>query len=271
MNIQKTNSFAPNFQSGMTFKLLKDFRNINVTKAEFEFAKMDVDADFRRNKSICGNFLYAANILSEIAGKYKLPFDILPPAIRVFKKEELIHKEENAAGLCLMDTRRVLKKQKPFVAGTIFMNQAGSGPITNDFISSVEYLFGWKSSPHFLSNTLHEWFHCIQNGLIFSKYGYEGKCQVLLKQYKKENACGIQKLDEMNDYFCYNVDKSLINAVGTYAAKSDSLLEMFAELMSGITTKSLDKNLNVIKNPLDNIPKDCPKFVKDMVEETLNI
>ena len=49
------------------------------------------------------------------------------------------------------------------------------------------------------------------------------------------------------------------------------MLEVFAELMTKITAESLSKDLKVIKNPMDNIPKDFPELYKKETEKILNI
>ena len=77
INVNKVQSF----KGGLTPKILNDFRNINVKKVEEDFSSVGVDARFLNNKFISGSSVLVANILNEISGKYKLPFDFLAVSI----------------------------------------------------------------------------------------------------------------------------------------------------------------------------------------------
>ena len=114
-------------------------------------------------------------------------------------------------------------------------------------------------------------FHCIHENLIFEKMGYEGNCPVLRSKYGRENAYGLREIRHQANLQNPPDKKELSRHIGTYAAYSNSVMEIFAELMTKITAEALDKNINVIKNPLDNIPKELPKFYKLKTEEILNI
>ena len=56
-----------------------------------------------------------------------------------------------------------------------------------------------------------------------------------------------------------------------YAIKTNSYLEVFAELMTKITTQALDKDLKVIRNPLDNLPVNMPQNIRYELERILEI
>ena len=270
MNIQKSNT-ATNFRSGLTRKLIKDIKNTDIVKNQTDFAQIGIDADFNGSKSICANFVLTANILAEIAGKFKLPFDFLPPAIKVYEKKDLINKSDNAVGFCITDTKSVLKNCEPFIGGSIFINKQKNGLWHNEFYSDFERLMNWRASSHFLSGTLHEWFHCIHQNLIFKQKGYEGDCPILREQYYKKNANGLQSIDIQTNLPNLPEARILEKLIGRYAANSRSMMEVFAELMTQMTVKSLDKDLNIIKNPLDNLPKDLPAVYKKKVEKILNV
>jgi len=269
MNIQKNNSIS--FKSGLNRSILKEIKNIDVAKAQIDFAKMGVDADFRGSKPICANFVYAANVLSDIAGKYKLPFNFVPPAIRVFKHEELIDKNDKALAFCNIDTKKVLKEEEPFVGTSVFMGEENSNIPLMEFLLLKGKIIGSKKTAHFLSVALHEWFHCIHENLIFKKFGYEGSCPILSERYGKEGAKGLDVISIQTNLPFLPFGKVLQKEVGRYAASSRSMFEVFAELMTRITVEALDKNINVIKNPLDNMPKKLPYFYKRKIEEILNI
>ena len=271
MKIQSNNFQNTNFKSGLTLKLIRDIRNINVAEAELDFTKLGVDADFKNSKTICANFVMASNILKEISEKYKLPFDFNPPAIRVYTNKELIDEDDKKSiGFCSIDTKRILKDEPPFIGGSIFMNRRMNGLLTNDLINAdFGFLTNWRSSSHFLATTLHEWFHCIHQNLIFKQKGYEGDCPVLKEMYHKEGANGLDSLDLQSNL--PGISTKVAESIGKYAVFSRSMLEVFAELMAKITAEALDKNLNVVKNPMDNIPKNFPESYKKQIEEVLNI
>ena len=269
MNIQNNNQIT--FKSGLTYNLLKDIKNIDVAKTGLDFAKMGIDTDFRGSKPICAYFVYAANILADIAGRYKLPFDFVPPAIQVFKQNELIDKTDRAVAFCNIDTKKVLKDKEPFIGTSIFMGEENNNVPKIEFLLLKNKLTGNKKTSHFLSVALHEWFHCIHENLVFNKYGYEGSCPVLKSKYGKEDARGLDVISVQTNLPFLPFGKDLRNAVGGYAASSRSMFEVFAELMTRITVEALDKKINVIKNPMDNMPKKLPKFYKTKIEEILNI
>lgn len=266
------------FKAGMTLKLLKDFNRINIKEAENDFAKIGVDAKFRNNKFLCGSSVLTADILHEISGKYKLPFDFLPPAIRTYNEHNLVENVRKESGnsdaFCISDTKKVLLDEPPFIASSIFFNKKNnSSAIKEDIKSTFNGLSGYQSSTHFLHTVLHEWFHCIHNNLTFRKFGYEGNCPITKAQYGKPKASGLKKLlrrDIMFDVLlCY--EDFVKKNISDYAAKNCLRSEIFAELMSKITAKSLNSKLEPITNPLDFIPKNLPKSIQRLLEETLEI
>ena len=261
-----------NFKSGLTRKIIKDILSTDVAKAEADFAKIGADTDFKGKKSVCANFIYATNILNEISEKYKLPFDFVPYAIRLYRTKEL-EKPFSFFAFTINDSGKVLKNEPSFIGGSIFVNNFGSGIFENNFITNIDYMKGRRSSSHFLANTFHEWFHVIHMDLMYKKYGYEGECPILRKEYHKEctNNKGLKKYESLAKRDLSEVPKEFKKYVGRYAIKSNSMLETFAELMTKITTEALDKDLNVIKNPLDNLPKNMPKDIKYELERLLDI
>ena len=260
-----------NFKSGLTGKIIKDILSTNVAKIESDFAKIGAEADFKGKKSVCANFVYATNILYEISERYKLPFNFVPYAITVYKNNELINKEEFLA-FAINDTGKILKNKPPYIGGSLFINDKGSGIFNNNFTITEHYILGKRSTPHFLANTFHEWFHLIHMDLIYKKYGYEGACPVLSKEYKKVGVNkGLKKYESLDNRDCSTFPKSFKKYIGDYAIKKNSYLEVFAELMTKITTLSLDKNLKVIKNPLDNLPKNMPPNIQYELERILEI
>lgn len=263
------------FKSGLTYKLFKDIKNVNIKKSESDFAKLGVDANFLENKLICWSSVSINNILNDISSKYRLPLDFLPPAIRVYKESSIIYKSSQGNdGFCLVEKEPVLKGELPFAANSIFFNDWNKNILIHNLFSTIYRLQNYNSTGHFLHTFLHEWFHCIYQNLFFKQHGYEGNDPALREKYYRPDASGISSLkynDKMWDVYFYH-KKEVEDKISSYAVETEcSSAEIFAELMAKITAMSLDKNLNVTKNPLDNMPKDLPKSVTDMVEELLNI
>lgn len=268
------NTNKPAFKYGLTYQLFKDFKHINIKEAEADFAKIGVDANFLNNKFICGGSVLTADILDNIASKYKLPFDFLPPAIRAYQESNLaVGTANNCDGFCIIDTKRVLKDEPSFIGNSIFFNDINKSALKVNLKSIFDGMTKIISASHFLHTFLHEWFHCIHQNLIFQKYGYEGNCPVLKEQYSKQGACGLDILSKHDILFdaLFNYQEDVGKLISDYAAEYCFKSEIFAELMSMITAKSLDRKLNPTKNPLDNLPKNLPLCIKNMVEELLNI
>lgn len=268
------NNTQPIFKSGLTYKLYKDFKHINVKEVESDFSKINIDAKFLNNKFIAGASVLTANILNDVSSKYKLPFDFLPPAIRSYKEDNIVSGDaDDSEGFCIVDTKRVLKDEPSFIGTSIFFNDKNKSVLKENFVSTVVGLLNYNSSGHFLHTILHEWFHCIHQNLVLKKHGYEGNCPVLKERYFKPNACGLrilEKRDVMRGVrLCYQSEVAKL--ISDYAAENCFKSEIFAELMSMVTVKSLDSHLNPIKNPLDNIPKKLPVLIKQKVEELLEV
>lgn len=275
MKITENNS--PSFKTGLTPRLLKKLKNINIKEADANFVSKEVDAKFLNNKFICGGSVLTANILNEISEKYKLPFDFLPFSIRAYKDKDLaIESVKKCRGFCNTDTKKILKDEPPFIGMSLFFNNSFlKSPIYFDINTTIDGFLNYLSSPHFLQIFLHEWFHCIHNNLIYKKHGYEGNCPVLRAKYYKPKAKGLyitQDKDVITRSFLNPKFRTRISElVGKYAEDPCLYSEFFAELMTKITTKSLNSDLKPVQNPLDNIPKELPSQLKRYIEQTLNV
>jgi len=269
------NNSSLNFKSGLTLNIIKDFRRINPVNAETDFKRIGVNAQFRNSKFLSGATTLVCDILNDISNKYKLPFDSQPLYIRVFKNRELVDMPSQPAdGFCITDTKKVIKSEGPFVGGSIFFKSpVFDSVILESMRGNNDYSRKYCSSSHFLRIPMHEWFHNIHLNLIYKKYGYDGICPVMKKMYPNKKPSGLEKAKEIDsNLYILPEDKAYIEKyLGKYSVAEGSLFEIFAELMTKITTQSLDKNLNVIKNPLDNLPNDLPKFFRKFLENTLNI
>jgi len=271
MEVNSTNNNTV-FKSGLTRKIVKDILSTDVAKAEADFAKIGTEADFKGKKSICANFVYATNILYDISEKFKLPFDFTPYTIKVYNDKEIIDSTHKYFAFAINDSGKVLKNQDNFIGGSIFVNDKNNGILANNYYTTKHYLLGRRSSPHFLANALHEWFHTIHMDLMYKKYGYGGKCPILKEQYNKAGLNkGLKKYESLGHRDMSFIPEDFQKLIGKYAIKSGSMLELFAELMTKITAEALDKDLKVIKNPLDNLPKDMPKEIKFELERIMDI
>ena len=271
MNIQGTGS---GLCSGLTRNLIKDFNRINVGSIEAEFQKIGVDADFKNSKLFSGSCKLVQSILYEASQRFHLPLDVLPPSIRVFRNNDLLDDSGKCSwGFCIIDTAKVLKNEQEFEAGSLFFKKHRFDSV---IISGLQTMYSkarnYCSSPHFLAHTLHEWFHTININQIYKKFGYEGEGSLPKAKYYRANATGIEKIEDYADIYIYPQKRRYLEKnFGQYSAETGSLLEMFAEVMTQITTKSLNKNLKLVNNPLDYLPKNMPRFLRRFIEENLEI
>lgn len=274
MNIKVENNKF-NFKSGLTSKLLKDLKRVNISEVERDFAKIGVDAKFLNNKYLAGASVLTADILYNISAKYKLPFEALPYAIRAYSDDNLLDEEYyKSIGFCSVDTKKILKDEPCFIGNSLFFNDLlNKIPFLINIENSFRNFMGVQSSSHFLHAILHEWFHNIYNTLIYKTHGYEGECPILKARFGKQNADGLEILQNKdfftNEFSLY--EDEISTQISEYAVSERLISEVFAETMSKIVAESLDKNLNIIKNPLDNIPKNFPSKIKKFLEKTLEV
>jgi len=140
MEVKSINQHT-NFKSGLTRKIIKTILTTDVAKAEADFAKIGTKADFRGNKSVCANFVYAANILYDLVEKFKLPFDFKPYTIKVYKDKELVVSHSYRA-FTINDTGKVLKNEDAYIGGSIFVNDKDSSILLNDYYTNRDYFWG---------------------------------------------------------------------------------------------------------------------------------
>ena len=275
MNIHKIGTDT-NFKSGTTFKILKTVNTINVKNKEQDLLSRGIKADFKDNKSVCADFTFAFDILEKLSEQFKLPFFYKPPVIQVYNDKEIIFADDKQnLGIHIREKNVYLKKNKAFKEGTILINEDfNKNHISNDINSSMR---GWEklfSTGHFLHVTLHELMHNMELNQIYKKHGYRGLDKDLRKKYHKQFTPDLGKvMDETYNLMSLTRNERLFlkNDVSFYALCSRKWPEIYAELMTKLIVKSLNKKLIPVKNPLDFLPKYCPKYFKDLLEETLEV
>ena len=204
----------------------------------------------------------AINICQEAYQRYSLPFHYLPPSISVCDKKDFINPDDGSCfGFCTWGKIPVLKKQEESELGSIYIN---SFPHDNDIsffdkIADRDFRNKRLSTNHFIGRFLHELFHNIHLNLLIDKYGldacYDEDGNGILKNTLQNNM-------SIRDKF------TAVCSIGQYASKS--YLELFAEILTKITTESLDtENLRLKNNPMDNLvklPTSLKKFIKKELE-----
>ena len=152
MQIKSTNSI--NFKSHLTPQLIKKIDNVDVGAIEDAFkGNYAVDARFQTNKFLASCFALTLNIFENLAQKFNMPFQVLPPRIRVFSKSNTINSSFFSGNFCLPDSGYVLKDELPFELRSIFMENK-SGILMNKE-TDLAFHKKQRSSSHFLSDVIH--------------------------------------------------------------------------------------------------------------------
>lgn len=275
MNIQKINPNV-NFKSGSTYKIIKKINTMNVKEVENNLLSCGIKADFHGNKSVCDDFVLAFEILEKLAQKYKLPFDFRPNSIQIYNTKELVSLEDkNILGMHIKEKYKLLKTTPSLQASTIVINEDyNKNHLLNDINSTCRGIAGMYSTGHFLHITLHELMHNINFLQICKKYGYRGENKILRKKYHKIYTPDLGKvIDETYEKLSLRPKEMnfLLKDISCYAYGKNTWTEIFAEFMTKLIIKSTDRNLNPKKNPLDCIPKCCPKMFREKLEATLEV
>ena len=248
------------FRGGLTPQIANEIKNLNPKLLEKEFAKYGVICDFKNSKTIAGGINYAVNLCQEAFEKYNLPFNILPPTIKVLEKKSLVSPEDaKYFGLCTWSNMQIEKNDGYSKLGSIYINQLPVDDI-KIFDKDADSLFQKRilSTDHFLGRFLHELIHNIHLNLLIAK----------------SNLTDNFDLEKHVD-FLTNEDLPLLNKlmvktrIGEYASTSHA--ELFPEVIVKMVTDSLKENsLELKNNPLDKL-KDYPKTIQKFVESELNL
>lgn len=232
------------FGNGLTPKIRSAIEQVNIADIEKSFYKdYRVDAAINGSKFYAFGFAVTLNIFEELTEKFHLPFGALPPSLNVYEKKQLIF-PNFPDNFCIPKGGLILKNQQPFARRSIFMKKRDDITKIDQEISKA-YQAQKRSSGHFLSNIIHEWWHNVH----------------LCSQKGKFN-------DNINPDRVFR--KDIQTVLGSYAANSCSKMEIFAETMTKLLIQVLDsETLCITNNPLNklaNLPKSLAKFVEQELE-----
>ena len=242
------------FGAGVTQLIRKEIVSANPREIERVIKRnFGTECDFENNRTLAAGTLYALNILREAAEKFKLPFNIVPPKIKVYNPNEIVKQENVKFGFCIINPEKVMRKEPEYPSRSIFIKSRPDNLTTWDRQVDEWYGEHITSSDNFLAPFLHELIHNIHINLIFKKS----------PQYADRNVILLG-----NTSFDYRQNKIISEKIGTYARTSK--IELFAEAFAKMITDSVDKSgIKLASNPLDRLP-DFPKFVREFIESQIN-
>ena len=266
MKIDNHNSIntKQSFKAGLN-KFVKEQAEITnpVALEQLFNDTFNIEASFKDNKSAAFANSTCIKLLSNIAEKIKLKF-FSPPAIYIYNRENIINKND-ANNFCIQDTKEVLKNDYPFPGRSIFFKDFENFEEINN---GIEILYDKKisSSNHFLAPFIHEWLHSIHLDMIYSKLGYGGACSYLNEVYpvKNNKLTGIELIKQLETKKLSKKENDVIfDMLGEYSTRGENqYLEIFAEAFTKFICKSLNGNLEVVKNPFDIIKTTSKDFQK---------
>ncbi len=248
------NTNKVSFKAGLTPVLRKEIQHTdckavqNIIKDTFE-----TEADFAGNKLLAKLMHDSLNICRQISEKYKLPFDIYPPKIKVYNNQELASYEDVHFGFCIGEKFKVLKKEPEYPVRSVFIkNIKDSASIFNDSVDKW-YKMNIISSDSVFLPFLHELMHNIHMKLVFDKSGYDK---------------GLIEMKKMSGQMP-SFDRCIIrDEIGEYASKSKA--ELFPEVVSKLICESMDEDNIITKNPMDNL-KNLPEFIRSFIKNQIGI
>ena len=252
------NNCAISFQSGLTPALEQSFKTIDTRKLEKRMAKeYGIDAKFSGNKAIAGCFNYVLNLCCEASEKYKLPFNYVPPSIRLYTPQNLCEEDENTHGLCISERQKVLKDEGIFDTGSVFIENFPDDIRVIDMFQELRRDTNHSSTSHFLGLFLHEWFHNVHLNLLFDRFNRNRTSQI----------DQIRRLDKQMQPYNIIHRWAIKHSVSTYG--SENKFELFSEVMSKIMADSIDENTMTLKgNPME-VLKTLPRFIQNYINDEL--
>jgi len=246
-------NYKISFGAGVTPLIKQEIRVINPIEIERTIKKQfGTDCDFKDNKTLAAGTYYALNILKSAAKKFGLPFDAVPPSIRVYNPMELVRHEDVKFGFCTAQKEKVMKKNPEFEPRSIFIKNISDN--IDSWNAKVESWYDKHivSSDHFLAPFLHELLHNIHLNLLFERS----------PKYGLTNAIYMA-----NTSFSYQQNRVIADKIGTYARTSK--MELFPEVLAKNIAESLDiTGKEVVSNPLSKL-KEMPKYVREFIEDQL--
>lgn len=268
--LMKCQTFTINtsFRAGLNKKILSECTVLNLKSVENNFIKQyNIDAKFKDNKPIA--YCFKKVLEAFLAMKNFRINSSLIPRIRVFTADDLILKD-NLDSFCIPESRSVLKNELPFETGSIFQKEVDT---LEDWNAKIENSYNnhIRSSNHFLSDVMHEFFHAVYIRHLYKKYGYSGDCPYTKTMYPADSeSVNIMKMLETK---CFNSkeNKVLQNVLGTYSTTSKGQYhEVFAETFTKIFCESFSPELKFTKNPFETIKTYPTSFLK-ILAKVINV
>lgn len=270
MQIEKANTYTPNFQAGLNHKILiKELLTNPKSKEKVLSELYNIDADFNNNKSMALANKYCADIFRTLLKKTDMDFRY-PPNIKVYRQEQLLNKN-SAENFCISDTKSVLKNDYPYPGRSIFFSEYPSLEYIN-YRSERLHHDKQSSSPHFLAPFIHEWIHSLQLDYIYNKFGYGGKCEYMTQQYpnKIQTKSGFDIVEKLSGQHLSEKENEIVyDELGEYATKPENqYFEVFSEAVTKFICNSLS-GVKIIKNPTD-LFKQTSKDFQNIIKKVLN-
>ena len=167
----------------------------------------------------------------------------------------------------------MLKNELSFETGSVFQKKILN---LENWDSKIEtdFLKNKRSSGHFLAETIHELMHSVYIKLIYTKYGYGGKCPYTNSLYpcSNSNKSGLDVMYELqNKNFSKEENLTINYVLGNYATKPrNQYHEVFTETFTKLICDSLSDDAMPKANPLDGLKRLPPEFLK-ILYKVLNI
>ena len=217
-----------------------------------------IDAKFNGNKAVGGCFNYVAELCSEASERYKLPFNYVPPSIRLYSSKNILNEvSEDTYGFCIPEKQKVLDGEGLFETGSVFLREF---PDDVKFIDSFQELrrnTNHSSTSHFLGLFFHEWFHNVHLNLLFDRFNKNKISQIDQVRILDK------KMQPFNIIYRFAVKHSLSD----YASTNE--FELFPEILSKIMTESINENTMTLKNNPMDVFKTLPKFIQKYMNKEL--
>ena len=254
------NNYQISFKSGLSPAIECAVKNINTRTLERSLKKeFDIDAKFYGNKAAAGCFEYIINLCQEAFEKYKLPFNYVPPSIRLYKFEDVLDDvSKDTNGFCISEKQKVLKDEGIFDTGSIFIKELSDDIKYIDSFQELRRSSNHSSTSHFLGLFLHEWFHNIHLNLLFEKFN----------KNKTSEIDQVRILDKKNQPYNIIYRWAIKHSISDYASTNE--FEMFPEVLSKLMANATGKDgISLKRNPMDEL-KNYPKFIQNYINREMN-
>ena len=248
MVIMETNINKLSFKAGLNNSIIKQASNINIVSCENNFYNnYRIDAFFMKDRTNCFCNNTTIELFKTLSNKLHFPL-LLPPSIRCYLSKPKIQTNNN---FCIATNTKVFDNELPFEACSLFFLKQHSIENLNNNIEQ-RYKNKEMSSNHFLADTIHEWIHSLHLGFILNS----------------DNARN--KINNLTKFKLNKQERAVVNDIlGKHASNNqNTAFEIIAETFTQTICKSLNKNLELIKNPIEllkNYPKELRNILRSII------